>query len=377
MTHISKDTFFYAIRERLFRYREAIWGHGSSPNIASFIHYNSEKMKYLEAHNSFLGNGFWGYGINSISDGKETYSHFDVEEIRKIPDLNKHHEPYRQLLVLTFKVEDDSLFVSTFSIETVTALINSNIKSRYDLKDFKNARILTRKNKSIVEFIFDGLEKPISFQVDDYYFPQDLSGDQLAKHYIDTIKKYAKEVKEKEQNMMNTRIFDFLKDFTTSIHLLQSQDVNAECIRALKEDGKKNESAFRYWFQTAFIMKGYSAEPEPEKGNGRIDLKVTHPSMANKIIEFKGWWNSDKKNIINQLQSYLTDFEKDGYVFMINHKKINIVKEYRELIVTPEMKYIPNSWSEIAIAPSDYTYFKSEHNFTRRKTIYHFIFSIY
>lgn len=326
--HIDKDYFFTIIQNRLFRYADAIWGQGGySPNIASYIYYNAEKFKALNAHDNFCGKGFWGYGINHICDGKESFSHLDVEEIRRDAKLNKHHEPYRQLLVLTFKVEGESLYVSTFSLETVTALVNSNINTRYDLKEFRNARITTRNNKTIVEFVFAGVDKAISFQVDDNYYPQYLSGDQLAKYYIETLKKLANDVIEKEKKSLKPRVFDFINDFTNSIHLLQNQDVNAECVRKLKEDDRKDESAFRYWFQMAFILAGYSAEPEPEKGNGRIDLKVSHPAMANKIIEFKGWWNNDKKNIINQLRGYLTDFEQEGYVFMINNKKTGIEQD--------------------------------------------------
>lgn len=376
--HIHKDYFFSIIQNRLFRYADAIWGQGSfSPNIASYIHHNAEKFKALNAQDNFCGKGFWGYGINNICDGIDSFSHLDVEDIRRDSKLNKHHEPYRQLLVLTFKVEGESLYVSTFSIETVTALVNSNINTRYDLKDFRNARITTRNNKTIVEFVFSGVEKPISFQVDDNYYPQYLSGDELAKYYIDTVKKLANDVIEIEKNSSKLRAFDFIKDFTNSIHLLQNQDVNAECIRKLKEDDRKDESAFRYWFQMAFIMAGYSAEPEPEKGNGRIDLKVSHPSMANKIIEFKGWWNNDKNNVVNQLRSYLTDFEQEGYVFMISNKKIAIEDDYKKLITAGEMKYIQGTWSEIIIEPSGYTYYRSEHNFTRKKTVFHFILSIY
>lgn len=182
---------------------------------------------------------------------------------------------------------------------------------------------------------------------------------------------------EREKNSLKPIVFDFIKDFTNSIHLLQNQDVNAECIRKLKNDDTKDESAFRYWFQMALVMAGYSAEPEPEKGSGRIDLKVSHSSMANKIIEFKGWWNSDKKNVVHQLRGYLTDFEQEGYVFMINHKRTNIEQEYKEIIMAPEMNYIIGSWSEVIIEPSGYTYFKSEHSFIRKKIVYHFIFSIY
>ena len=124
-------------------------------------------------------------------------------------------------------------------------------------------------------------------------------------------------------------------------------------------------------------MKGYNAEPEPEKGNGRIDLKVTHNTISNKVIEFKGWWNNDKNEIVIQVCSYLTEFEGDAYIFMINHTKTDITDRYKEIICSEEMKYVRNSWEEVPHKPSDYFYFKSKHDISRKgKNVYHFIFPV-
>ncbi len=377
-THISKEMFFSIIQKRLFRYIEAIFGtRGGAVNVASAMHYSIEKMKSIASQDNYFGKSFWGYGINSICDGKEMHSNHDVEVIRAINELNKHHESYRNLLVLVFNVENGFLFVSIFSIDSCTGSVNSNVNTKYDLKDFDNARIVTRNGKLIVEFVFKNLEKAVSFQVDDYNFPQNLSGGQVAKYYIDSIKKLAAEVPKENGLKVKEKVFDFVTDFIDGIKLLQSQDINADCIRKLKEENKKDESSFRYWFQMCLTMKGYCAEPEPQKGNGRIDLKVMHSTISNKIIEFKGWWNNDKKEIINQLYGYLTEFEGEGYIFMINNTKENIVEKYKELIIPSEMKYIDNTWEEILVEPTEYSYFKSKHNFTRIKTVYHFIFSVY
>lgn len=100
--------------------------------------------------------------------------------------------------------------------------------------------------------------------------------------------------------------------------------------------------------------------------------------MPNKVIEFKGWWNNDKKLIINQICSYLTEFESEGFIFMINDKHLDITKKYKEMIQSPAMNFIENSWTEISVEPSGYSYFISKHNISRKgKTIYHFIFPIH
>ena len=119
-------------------------------------------------------------------------------------------------------------------------------------------------------------------------------------------------------------------------------------------------------------------KPEPLTRNGRVDLKVSHPAIDNKIIEFKGWWNSDKDEVVNQLIGYLTDFENDGYVFIINHTKNNITEKYKEKVISSEMKFIDASWEEVRFKDTGYLYYKSKHNFWDQvKTLYHFIFSVY
>ena len=119
-------------------------------------------------------------------------------------------------------------------------------------------------------------------------------------------------------------------------------------------------------------------DAESFKGNGRIDLKVFHASIGNKIIEFKGWWNNDKKEIVKQLCSYLTEFESDGRVFMSNHTKNNIIEEYRKIIMSAEMQFISDSWQKIVVEPTGYSYFISKHGFSNEgKILYHFIFPVY
>lgn len=186
--HIYKHTFFTLIRNRLFRLTETIMGRMGIIGVVGAVDYNAEQMKRLLEADDYIGKGFWGYGINRICDGKETYTMPDVEEIKKLPELNKHHQPYRQLVILTFKVEGDSIYVSTFAIDSVAVGVNSRINTRHRLQNFENARMVTINERLHVDFIFKGLEHPISFQLDDYYVPGYLTSSQLAKYYIDGIK---------------------------------------------------------------------------------------------------------------------------------------------------------------------------------------------
>lgn len=62
----------------------AIWDRGGSSNVFSAIHYNLEKFRRLNSQDNFCGKGFWGYGINYVSNGKVKRCVADIMDIEKI-----------------------------------------------------------------------------------------------------------------------------------------------------------------------------------------------------------------------------------------------------------------------------------------------------
>ena len=172
---------------------------------------------------------------------------------------------------------------------------------------------------------------------------------------------------------------NFINDMIDGIELLQNNDTNEPCIVAIREDQPHKESLVRYFFKN-FLTGRYKdtvVTAEEEKGDGRIDLKIYAKKIGNKIIEFKGWWNSDKDQLVEQLCGYLSDFENDGYIFMINHNKTkNISSSYQEKIMA-DASFIAGSWKE-HLAKAGFRYFESAHTSAGKvKTIYHFIFNVY
>jgi len=172
---------------------------------------------------------------------------------------------------------------------------------------------------------------------------------------------------------------DFLNFFIKGMHSLQKLDTKADCIRGLKESKgrKKREADFRNWFIPWFESKYDFVAAEPEKGHGRIDLKIDDTIIGPRIIEFKGWWNRDKDNIINQLTDYMTEFESSGYILIINHLKgtRNIVDNYKDFIDSKRMKC--KAWEELPYLETNFKYYRSRHNFKGTKEIYHLIFNVY
>jgi len=200
----------------------------------------------------------------------------------------------------------------------------------------------------------------------------------LLKGWLNGEKRFVKEI---ELLFSDTAPINFIQDLVSGMWALQKNDTNEPCIINVRENKSDKETSFRYWFKNFFTARYPKAvvTAEEEKGNGRIDLKISHKTFGEKIIEFKGWWNQDKKSSPEQICSYLTDFEKEGYIFMINHlDKKDIVPAYRELITQTSMNYVDDSWKEHKFENTDMVYYESKHKFAVKvKTIYHFIFNVY
>ncbi len=169
---------------------------------------------------------------------------------------------------------------------------------------------------------------------------------------------------------------DFMQDFMRGMEHLSELDCNEPCMIGLK-NGESKEQPFRDWFSTCFKMAGYNIQRESLKGNGKIDLKVEHNATGKKIIEFKGWWNrKNNKKVIEQTCKYLTQFEDDGYIFMINPSMDDITEKYKSLVTSPQTGYLSGSWDPVFHNNTSFVTYRSFHKFgSNRKEIHHIIFS--
>lgn len=201
----------------------------------------------------------------------------------------------------------------------------------------------------------------------------------LLKKWLTGEKKFLSEITPLIQK--DHSISTFLANIIDGMKELQNCDSNAPCIMNVRNDLPGKETSFRYWFKS-FLAGRYPnavVSAEEEKGNGKIDLKVTQKPLGSLIMEFKGWWNYDKKKSPEQLCSYLTEFEQTGFIFIINHlKETDISGAYKELVKDGSMKYVNDSWMEHKIENADISYYESKHKFSlKEKTVYHFIFNVH
>ena len=173
----------------------------------------------------------------------------------------------------------------------------------------------------------------------------------------------------------------FISDVLDGMKALQDNGVNEPCIKNIRDGGPDKESQVRYWFRN-WLRGRYpdaTVTVEEEQGNGYIDLRILRRGAPDRIIEFKGWWNADKLAAPEQVCRYLTDFEREGYIFMINHlKKTPVDDQYKTIVTSPAMNYTPISWETYRHQQTDVHFYASRHQFDgKEKTVYHFILNVY
>ena len=125
--YLTKDDFFSLLQKRIFEYSDAI-----APNFGAFrLHIvsvwngNQNTIKRLDAQFDLFGKDFWGYGINSICNGKESHSNHDVTVIKQINELNKHHK-YNLLWLVVFKIEKGVFVYSIFCMDVSSGKMHSD-----------------------------------------------------------------------------------------------------------------------------------------------------------------------------------------------------------------------------------------------------------
>ncbi len=175
----------------------------------------------------------------------------------------------------------------------------------------------------------------------------------------------------------NSAIDGLLNTICKGISILQQDEKKHKCSENIVK-GINLESPFQIFFRSLLSINYECADNEVEKANRRIDLKLEDSNKLPHriIVEFKGWWNKDKYSVIEQCLGYVTDFEENAIVFMVNHLEKTIDKKYKEKVVMNSYSYKKDSWTEVKYKETGYTYFKSEHlDNDKTKTIYHFIVS--
>lgn len=263
--------------------------------------------------------------------------------------------------------------LTTFLVSTTLTIVKElNTRKLYQENLLSNAKemqieIISAKRKIEIE------------QIDKTDWKDRKGYIKMLKKWLKGEKEYIKEIGLLFKDVVTVR--PFIPSLVDGMQALQKNDTNEACIKNVREDRPDKETSFRYWFKNFFLARypDASVTAEEEKGDGRIDLKISSPAFGDKIIEFKGWWNHDKVNSAGQICSYLTDFENDGYIFMINHLvKKDITNDYKNLILAEQTNFIQGSWVEHKFENTDLIYFESRHQFaTKEKTIFHFIFNVF
>lgn len=126
-----------------------------------------------------------------------------------------------------------------------------------------------------------------------------------------------------------------------------------------------------------FFSAIFDVSSEEWRKEGRTDLIIKMNDNGQKIIEFKIWGRNDYKEVVQQVtERYLTEFDSDGYIIMINGNKNLITDKYIEYITNEKAGYIDNSLNKHTISNFDYYETRQKTAFSEYK-IYHFIYNIF
>ena len=134
---------------------------------------------------------------------------------------------------------------------------------------------------------------------------------------------------------------------------------------------------FLYSFVGFFFSAIFYVSSEEWRKEGRTDLIIKMNDNGQKIIEFKIWGRNDYKEVVQQVtERYLTEFDSDGYIIMVNGNKKSIKDKYIEYITNENAGYIDNSLNYYTI--SNFEYYETRHRtaFSEYR-IYHFIYNIF
>jgi len=166
----------------------------------------------------------------------------------------------------------------------------------------------------------------------------------------------------------------------------------APFLRLVKKMSKVQESFVRDYFQSHInILIEDIAIAESTRAEGRTDLIIIRNdkiSIKDAICEFKIWGRNRSHpdhsdlNVLNQLRSYLTDFENFGIILMINPNQSSIKDKYLEKIIKKDPFLINDSIDDQPfLEDTNFVNFKTKHFTDNSKsksiTIYHFILNLY
>lgn len=144
-----------------------------------------------------------------------------------------------------------------------------------------------------------------------------------------------------------------------------------------------------YFLSHINVVRDELAFAESTRGReGFSDLLVVgkdyRENIINAIAEFKVWGRNSSGehsylNVVNQLKSYISDFESFGIVVMINPNQNSIRDTYLQKIINEDSLYVTDSLDE-PYNETGFTNFKTEYYVddtkTRKIRVYHLILNI-
>lgn len=184
---------------------------------------------------------------------------------------------------------------------------------------------------------------------------------------------------------LKSELNEFEKNLVELFIKISREFLREENIVIRKTSGEILEGDVRDYFRSCLnVVIKEVAVAESLKCMGKTDLtlfgKDNFRHNLEGVSEFKVWPRNDYLDVINQIKSYLTDFESFGIIVMINENKGSIKDKYKKEIIDKDALMVPGSFEELNFGGTGFSYFKTrsflDENKTKDIPLYHLILEI-
>ncbi|MBN1599040.1 MAG: PD-(D/E)XK nuclease domain-containing protein [Bacteroidales bacterium] len=308
--YILSEDFFNLLRKRIFRYSRVLGGKGGMLDsvIRSGINFENE-LNRLNIDFPIFNGDFWGYGINYIKLDDEEFINPEVEQIARVSELNKHHNPkYIVLNIIIFSVVGFEFQFHIFQLNVVQGNFISRNLEKLTIDEKLSIQFKTVNSNTII--ILEG-EKRLEFQLDRNLLTVFNRPHKFTKQIIDHINR------KKEQKREIEKLPD---NYTDDILEALNKNNVSEFINGLKsiistipyQIFGEHEKFYHAIMHIIVVMINRRTNSEISTSRGRSDT----------IIELKKYIYIIECKVTNAKEAIDQIYEKKYYEPYLRHKKV-------------------------------------------------------
>jgi len=243
------------------------------------------------------------------------------KENKSINDVVRVEELFIPKLLIDLSEIDKNLYTieieSNFYIKLLSFTFLAN-ELTFSIKNYQINKEISKEHLTLLE---NWIEKIKNNLIEEKWIYEGLQFKlpALAQPQTTTSKLENKNI----ESELNNAIENFRKEIMRGMKKLPEYE-----IVSITNSGKRNEDNYRDYFKNFLEGADFICIPEQKHQRNYIDLKVRDKSDNVFKMEFKIWSNPDTKEVVKQIRKYLSQFDKVGFIFIINSNESSIIEKY-------------------------------------------------